>query len=296
MVNEAHGKLGHPAVALVANALAELERGIKLVERPGPTSHTVLVGTGFETPSVTTALGRYLVGALANVVGLDARLSEELLAEWPNARAELDLDLLELLGPDNNFADPTAALTRDDTRNPWIAEGLLHALLVVRARTVTGLLPGTVHAIQDLHTNVKSPGIDLLAIYDDDVTAVMIGECKATKSNGTDNLRKAAHFFRKVDAGEYGRELRKSIGALRTVLPETLRPKVTNALWQNRRCYVPAIAFAEKFDPHKERQHLAELQPPPTHRRLISIELVDFEGFFDAVADAMRAAVVEVTF
>jgi hypothetical protein len=141
-----------------------------------------------------------------------------------------------------------------------------------------------------------SPPIDLLAIYDDDVTALMIGECKATKSKGTQNLKSAAEFFGEVDAGDYRGELLDEITALRPVLPAEVLSEVTNALWQRRRCYIPAIAFAEGFDPHKPREHLSTLEPPPTHRRLVSIQLQNFHGFFNAVADAMRETVEEVAF
>jgi hypothetical protein len=296
VVNQLHGMSKHPAVAVVESALGELERGIALTNRPGIDSHTVLACAGLEVPAVTTALGRYLTGVLANIVGLDAGLSGELLDEWPDGRAELELILTALLGPGNDFEDPRTRSFRDSWRNPWIAEGVGHAMLVVRARAMTELLPGKVRAIKSLHSSPNIPGIDLLAIYEDDVTAVMIGECKTTKSNGTENLREAAEFFRKVDAGQHSGELLKEILALRPVIPEELRPQITNALWRKRRCYVPAIVFAEKFDPCKERQYLANLEPPRTHRRLVSIELGDFYGFFDAVADAMRAAIEEMAF
>jgi hypothetical protein len=42
------------------------------------------------------------------------------------------------------------------------------------------------------------------------------------------------------------------------------------------------------------RPNLAKLVQPPQRRRVIVIRLPQFHAFFDAVADAMRAAVSEV--
>jgi len=294
-VTASPGASSHPAVALVESALETLRTETRLTEESGPASHTVLIGTGLETPAVTLALGQYLTGVLANIVQADARLSDELLHDWTNAQAELEIELEALLGVDNIFTAATE-WKRIKARDPWIAEGVVHAMLVLRARTETALLPGKVHAVKCLHHRSNIPGIDLLAIYDDDVLAVMVGECKATKLNGIENLRKAAEFFKAVDDVQYAGALRQELATLLPVLAGPVRSRVSNALWTQRRCYVPAIAYADKFEPRNERSHLAGLTPPRTHRRLVAIELDDFDGFFNAIADAMRATVAAGVF
>ncbi|GAB3219279.1 hypothetical protein GCM10027447_01760 [Glycomyces halotolerans] len=296
MVNHAHAEPTRSPAALIDEALTDLERVIVLTAAPGPASHTVLIADGIEKPAAVRALGRYLTGVVAGIVGLDARITDELLQDWTDGPAELAADLQALLGADNVFDTEKQQKFKTTARDPWIAEGIGHALLVIRARASTNLLPGAVHAVKKLHPRPNIPGIDLLAIYDDgDDIAVTIGECKASSKHATNNLASAAKFFKEVDAGDYGYILREEIAALRPVLPEPIKPQVTNALWRRSRCYVPAIAYAEDFDPHCERAHLAALVPPPDRRRLVAVELSDFHGFFDAVADAMRTAVTEVT-
>lgn len=85
------GTAGVPASPLkvIDDALVDLEGAITLRELGEPASHIAIVAEGMDDPAVPTALGRYLVGALAGAVDLDARLSEALLARGVDAQAEL---------------------------------------------------------------------------------------------------------------------------------------------------------------------------------------------------------------
>jgi len=61
---------------------------VTLREIPGASTHTAIVADGLEQSYVSVALGRYLVGALAGIVGEDTRLTAVMLEEGPDARAE----------------------------------------------------------------------------------------------------------------------------------------------------------------------------------------------------------------
>jgi hypothetical protein len=54
------------------------------------------------------------------------------------------------------------------------------------------------------------------------------------------------------------------------------------------------IVHQDEFDSMTRRPTLARLAPPIERRRVIIARLEEFHPFFDAVADAMRAAVPEV--
>src|SRR6266536_2006376 len=61
-------------VTLLENALVELDATISFCPGQPAPSHTVVIVEGMDNPSVPTAMGRYLVGALAGAVDIDARL------------------------------------------------------------------------------------------------------------------------------------------------------------------------------------------------------------------------------
>ena len=284
-----------PPLTLIDAALSDLADSITLRELSGVASHTAIVAEGLDSPVVSKALGRYLVGALAGAVDLDARLSDALLVQGAEARVELANTVRRLVGDTNAFADEQEIRFRDSRRNAWIAEGVVHALLVVRARVETACLAGAVHALTQPHQVPTQQGLDAVAIYaDDGGPVVAVGESKASRADGSGQLTEAATMFAAVDEGEYGPHLRAALLSLRRVLPDTLAPQVSDALWREHRCYLPVILHEAPFDPEAERQVLARLVPPLERRRLLALRLDDFHAFFDAVADSMRSAVAEV--
>jgi hypothetical protein len=89
-------------------------------------------------------MGRYLVGALAGAVDIDARLCEDLLAHGVNRRTEITSTVIGIIGETNVFSTPEAKLFRDTRRNAWIGEGVGHALLMLAARHESSLIEGRV--------------------------------------------------------------------------------------------------------------------------------------------------------
>lgn len=281
-------------LAVIDEALHAIATSVTLRELPGVASHTAIVAEGLDAPLVTKSLGRYLTGAIAGAVDLDARLSQSLLAEGFDAQNEVANRVRRLVGDTNAYTTESVRF-RDTWRNAWIAEGVAHALLVVRARIDTPCLSGPVHALTPPHQLPTEPGLDAVAIYSDgDGPVVAIGETKASREAGSAQLTVAARIFTEVDAGEYGADLRSALVSLRRVLPDTVASRVSDALWREHRCYMPFIFHETSFNPLTERPVLARLKPVVNRRRLLALRLNDFHAFFDSVADAMRAAVPEI--
>lgn len=282
-------------IVLIDEALDEIAQSVTLQEKPGALTHTAIVADGLERPEVTVALGRYLVGALAGIVGRDARLSEVMLEQGVDARTELGAVITRLIGDTNVFDTDESRRFRDTRRNAWIAEGVAHALLVVRARTDTALLIGPVHALKAQHSIPSQQGLDGVAIYtEDSLPVIAIGESKASRNDGSGQLTEAARMFHKIDEDKYGVELRAEVSSLRDVLSDDLAAQVYGGLWRKSRCYVPVIVHERPFEPIAMRNTLGSLEPPIERRRLIALQLTNFHAFFDSVADAMRAALPEV--
>lgn len=74
---------------IIEDAVAVLCARVRLVEAPGPSSHTAVVADGLDSPEVAEALGRYLLGVIAGAVQMDATLSAALLPEVPTAAPSL---------------------------------------------------------------------------------------------------------------------------------------------------------------------------------------------------------------
>jgi hypothetical protein len=280
---------------LIEGALDDLGALVTLRVEPGASTHTAIIASGVEQPAATLALGRYLTGALAGAIGADARLSAQLLGTTTDARAELDRSVRRIIGDSNNFSTPEAILFRDTSRNAWIAEGVGHALLILRRRHDTCLLSGTVHALCQMHPRPSRQGLDLFAIYEDgNVPIVALGEAKASRDDGSARLTEAAGFFREIDQGDYDVDVRNNLATLKGVLPPDLANQVSDSLWRDRRCYVPTIVHEVAFSATADRETLARLTPPVVCRRVVVCRLAAFHTFFDNVSDAMRNAVAEV--
>ena len=282
-------------LALIEKALDDLAESVTLRELSGASTHTAIVAEGLESGRATNSHGRYLVGALAGAVDIDARLSDALLVQGEAGRKELKRTVRRLVRDSNVCRTKKHIRFRDTRRNAWIAEGVVHALLVVRARRDTACLAGPVHALTPPHQLPTQQGFDAVAIYaEKSLPVVAIGESKASRKEGSSQLTEAASIFRRVDKGDYGPQLRSALLSLRRVIPPSLTAQVSDALWREHRCYLPVILHGTAFNPEKDRKALGRLKPPVERRRLLALRLVDFHTFFDDVADAMRKAVSEV--
>src|ERR1039457_1245821 len=76
-------------IALLEQALGDLDTAISFSSDEVTLSHTVVFVHGLDNPKVPTSIGRYLVGALAGAVDIDARLCELLLARGADRRSEI---------------------------------------------------------------------------------------------------------------------------------------------------------------------------------------------------------------
>ncbi|MEU0275035.1 hypothetical protein [Streptomyces sp. NPDC006307] len=282
------------SLQLVEAALDEIAASVRLRALPEPSSHTALVVSGVESSEVARSLGRVLVGLLLGAVRCNVSLAAALLVGGADDREQLAGDVVELIGANNSFVTDGEILFRDTKRNAWLAEGLLHVLLVLQNRDPGDLLGGRIHALRQMHPIPTQQGFDAVALYvHGDVLSLAIGESKASRLDGSGQLTQAAKIFKSLDSGDHLRHLRQELMALEGYLSAELAGQVANSVLKQR-CYVPSIVHEIPFDARRDRVTLKELTPPREHKRLLIIRLQDFHGFFDAVADAMREAVTEI--
>ncbi|MFJ1541882.1 hypothetical protein ACIODS_25410 [Micromonospora chalcea] len=282
-------------VDLLSDALDVLAAAVTISPAVPSTSHMVVRVDGLESPEVPGALGRYLVGAVAGAVGLDARLSEQLLARGVNRQEEIRREVAGLIGPTNAFPTADDRRFRDTRRNAWIGEGVAHALLMLGAMRETPCVDGQVQALTAVHPTTTRQGLDSVSAYvQAGVLGIAIGESKSTCSRASENLGDAIGLFVQIEQGEYQQDLRRELSAFRHVLSPDLAVQLRDSLWTDNASYLPMIVHQDPYNFMNPRPNLAGLAQPLQRRRVIVVQLAQFHAFFNAVADAMRAAVPEV--
>lgn len=278
---------------LIEAGLSCVQAGVSYAERRSRT-HTVVQVAGLESTLVTAGLGRVLAGVLAGAVKIDTSLASALLLKGVDERKELADCVERLLGASNAFHSKGAILFRDTKRNAWLAEGVLHVLLIAQNRQPSVLLRGQVHALRNIHPGPTQQGLDAVALFlSGGELMIAVGESKASREDGSGALTESAKIFRSIDAGEHMLHLRQELSALSESLPHDLAGGVSRAVL-DRRCYVPSIVHEVEFNALTDRDVFGRLHPPLNQRRVLVMKLKDFHRFFDDVADAVRAAIPEV--
>ncbi len=154
---------------LLDGALDNLAGALSFQEDTSPTSHTLVLVAGFETPEVSEALARYAVGVLAGWVQHDATIAEHFVLQGVDGQEELRRLVSRVADPGDRTGDGLD-LWRQTWRDPWIAEVLVHALLVITRTHPTSIVAGRVYAILAPHPVPKRHGLDALAIYGERAT------------------------------------------------------------------------------------------------------------------------------
>lgn len=276
----------------VDEALNVLAAQFDLREMHTLDSHVALAVHGLEQPAVVGALGLYLVGLLAGIVQTDLRLSTLLLDATPEGRARLTADVEAVLEPDPDANTGARLVFNQNIRDPWIAEGVGHALLAVRQRAATPCLSGPVAALTVPHGKPSQQGLDLFAIYDDGGwPAMALGEAKATAAGGSGRLSEAIGFFRDVQEGNRDVDIRMQVVLLVNSLPAELEARLSAGFWHQRASFLPIIAHGDVVAMNTSRPALRNIGRTAAAKRVIFCRPNAYAEFFGNVANAMRNSV-----
>ncbi len=251
MPGSSGGRPMHSPIELLEAAIQDLEAAIEF--RPGEpgSSHTVVAVNGLEAPGAATALGRYLVGALASAVGLDAKLLISAGA-WLKGRQEVTRTVNSLIRDTTDFS--ADVLFRDTKRNAWIGEGLGR-----RAARAQRPQPYVVRGRPGQNTECHHPrtatrqGLDSVGLYvQGGVLGINHCESKSTMAHADANLGDAIGLFVKIEKGDYEQDLRQALSVFRWVLSADLKDQLKSTLWNENASYLPMIVYR---DAQKLRQH-----------------------------------------
>ena len=280
---------------ILDDALDRLAASLTFESNDGVSSHTLVVASGLDAPSVPEALARYAVGVLAGWVQYDATIASRFAVQGIQHRDETQKLVAAIVNPPPDATAEQLEGWRQTSRDPWIAEVLIHALLVLTRSHVTEIVSGSVVAVMPPHPVPKRQGLDALAIYDENTVAVMvIGETKASENNGSAQLTIACDSFDRVDQGLASPDLRDALKTLAAYIPAQLAAGIAEELWRDERCYLPAVVYQTEFDGAAHRPRLDQLIPVRERKRLLVLRITAFRTFFDEIAAAMPEAVDEV--
>ncbi|MHB8659315.1 MAG: hypothetical protein ACYC91_15450 [Solirubrobacteraceae bacterium] len=279
---------------ILEDALNDLADRLSFQQDTSPESHTLVIASGLDDPEVPKTLAHYAVGALAGWVQHDATIAERYAVRGIEHKAEIQALVAGIIQPSEDFTDEQLEQWRQTSRDPWIAEVLIHALLVITRTHTTGIVSGPVHALMPPHPVPKRQGLDAVAIYEETTAVVAIGETKASEGGGSAQLTVACDAFDHVEKGLSGPDLRDALKFLAPLIPPHLAAVMPEELWRDHRCYLPAIVHQTAFDGTSHRPRLHRLTPALERKRLLLLRTTAFRQFFDEVAAFMPNAIDEL--
>lgn len=276
--------------------MAELSAAVRLLDpNPRPRSHESVILAGLCNEQSIGNLGVVLVGFLAQAVSLDLEIQRSLgVAQRAQAGLWLRKAVYRVVGEDNDSTNP---LNPDHVteRNPWIAEGIVHVLALLEKRNALGALPSGIVAHSPPPVSVKNPGIDMLSLHLDQASGMLrmcVVETKASENDAERQAGKAIRFLASVDNGGHELELRFFLSGISGHLDSDILAQVPEMVLKESLYLSPAVAHwrHSAFDSSRDRR-LVEITDPVGRVRLLAIPICPWSGFFDSVADAMRAAI-----
>lgn len=279
--------VGHEAVA---ESLASLRECLTF-ETTTLASHKVIAVGGCDEAPAVEEVGRFLVGAIAQAIRTDLVLQPVLLSPGLDGQDELRRDIAKICGEEGAEITP---YFRTHTRDPWIGEALGMLVLVLSGEVPHPCVPAPVVASHLPHVEAREHGLDLFAFAHPEF-AVVIGEAKTSKSGIGSLLSDAEETLADIDGGNRDHDVRRAVNALLLSLDEGVRGEVVGAVWNKSRCYLPVACFQTGLSLENERPRLKALTDAAADCRLIAIRHADHDSFFEQVANAMWAAVPDIS-
>lgn len=256
-----------------------------------PTTHCVRVVKGFEDDECVEALALYVVGCLAQSFNSNLEIIRELSpATLETIQPTLASDAQRILGVSND--DPE--IDRVHSRDPWLAEAVMHLLVQLCSGGVDSFNPVPVHAKTPLTVAVRRPGVDLFTVCGPaSGIEFAIGEGKSTEQDVTGAISEAVGLFRSVERGERDLEVRTLAASLASSLSPSMRESLYMVLWTPSYVFHSVVVHGNvTFDPAANRQSISNnLVSPAASIFVCVLAMNDYRSFFDQLADAVRARI-----
>ncbi|MCH4826762.1 hypothetical protein [Planococcus halocryophilus] len=258
------------------------------------THHAIIIDGIVNEPAIIRSIAVYMVALITNSVEANLEVRADIIEYTTVGLEEIKESVIDTIGENNNLDQDFI----EDERNPWLAEALIHLLLVISS-DVKDIHPiGEIKAVGLVHDDPKDKGLDLSALYYSKALGLTIGECKAYKLYPNKAISNAMKFFDGVETNKKtGKRIRTQVQILRNFLPPDISKLATNGFWKNEKCYLTTPVYDKSKSVNwsrKRNKTLGSLKVPIENRLVIPLEIENFDEFFNSLADEMRIFVEEL--
>lgn len=276
-------------------ALVALKSSLSAAAPATCDSHCTLEITGWQNPDCVKAVAAYLVILRASIVDQAGKLCTELIDDAPAFGDALIRSVNEIVTQPADSTDDHAHW-KSTWRNPWIAEGIWHCCMTIAKDVAEFHSPGNVIAVDFSHISPKDHGFDVTVLYvkEEGLLGMSFIETKAYKDNPNHAISDAVAMFKAIEAGEYDTRLRQLVTSLRSVIDEPYRGQLTASLWKNERTLIPNPHYESSgatVQWSRRRAVFSDLEAPVI---VMPHSIVEYDDFFDDVADEMLSKAQEI--
>lgn len=282
-------KWGERFVGRVESSLRILE-GTLTVSNYASTTHSAVAVTGWNgDANAEKAISEYLVALRMIMVSHVLQVRADLLGSVVDETPRIIQNVEKIIGQEGQVLNDKQIR---EERNPWIAEALWHLCLNLAARVTAISLPGTVVALSQPHSFAKETGLDCAALYRTAAGSfgLAIVETKAYEKAPNKAISDAIKMFKAIDSDRMDVEIRRDVMAMRAELTPSDQAKITQALWQDERTYIPNPHYdsSHRKDWSSKRPAFGGLAVDADRVIVMPNELDGFLGFFDRISSGMR--------
>lgn len=254
-------------------------------------THRTIIVTGLNNDNNTRReISRYLVGLRASAIDAALNIRSNLIEDTREGYISLLEDIYSLVGEENNLTEDQV----QDERNPWLSEGIWHLCLNISRDKANFHPHGAVIAINYPHIAAKDHGLDVIAIFENEGNlGLSFVESKAYKNDPNRAINKSVLFFKEVDNGKHSTRIKQCVQVMRASLSTEKQRLVTGLFWHRNRCYIPNPHYDTSITINwsNKRPSFTELAVDRTDIIVMPHIIDNFDSFFDAIADEMRAFV-----
>jgi hypothetical protein len=251
-------------------------------------THSTLIISGWnDNMESRKAIAHYLVGLRASAIDAALNIKSQ-LEDTPEDLIELYGNVMAIIGKKN---DDLSIDQKQDERNPWICEGICHLGMTIALQRQEIHPMGEIVAIDYPHIASKDHGLDVLVLYKKDATfGLSIIETKAYKLNPAKAINNATKFFKEIEEGKHDLRLRQSVHIMRTSLAKEVQQSISGSFWKRERTYIANPHYDSTITMEYSNNHPIFLRLFNDKEKVVLMPnaIVDFDLFFDQIADEMR--------
>ncbi len=281
----------------IAQSLSYLSETITATVVDSGSHFTVMINGLDRSPITIRHIAIYTVATVSHAIEANLKISADLMEDSRESVLDIGECFKRYIRDNNNYSSATDKMFVDRSRNPWLAEVIVHLLLNI-STTVRDLHPpGQILTTSFVHDLPTDNGLDAAALYFSNTLGVVIVECKAYKSRPVKAFKDATNYFTNFDDNHIlGKRIRTHVQLMRGYLSDDHRKYAANSFWKQEKSFVPTIFYdsALQQDWSTSRSQMSSMSVTKEKRILVPINIDDYHIFFNELSDSIRGYIKEL--